>query len=90
MSQDGVARVASGARSGHAHAHHGVEHSLLVTSASRPALSEWSVADDHGVILAVQGAIVEAKVLGPSVNLCWGAAMTLCGLAMLYVARRKA
>ena len=44
----------------------------------------------YGVILAVQGAVVEAKVLGLNVNLYWGAAMTVCGLAALYFARRKA
>jgi len=44
----------------------------------------------YGVILAVQGAVVEAKVLGINVNLYWGAAMTVCGLAALYFARRKA
>ena len=44
----------------------------------------------YGVILAVQGAIVEAKVLDLNVNLYWGAAMTVCGLTALYFARRKA
>ena len=44
----------------------------------------------YGVILAVQGAMVEAKVLGLNVDLYWGAAMTVCGLTALYLARRKA
>lgn len=44
----------------------------------------------YGVILAIQGAIAEAKVLGLNVNLYWGAAMTACGLAALYFARRRA
>jgi len=44
----------------------------------------------YGVILAVQGAVVEAKVLGLNVNLYWGSAMTVCGLAALYFARPKA
>jgi hypothetical protein len=44
----------------------------------------------YGVILAVQGAMVEAKVLNLNVNLYWGAAMTVCGLLILYLARRKA
>jgi hypothetical protein len=43
----------------------------------------------YGVILAIQGAAVQAKVLGLNVNLYWGAAMTVCGLAALYLARRK-
>jgi hypothetical protein len=43
----------------------------------------------YGVMLAVQGAMVDAKVLGLNVNLYWGAAMTVCGLAALYLARRK-
>jgi hypothetical protein len=44
----------------------------------------------YGVILAVQGLIAGAEVLGLNVNLSWGAAMTACGLAALYLARRKA
>jgi hypothetical protein len=44
----------------------------------------------YGVILAIQGAIAEVKVLGINVDLYWGAAMTACGLATLYLARRKA
>jgi hypothetical protein len=44
----------------------------------------------YGVILAVQGAMVEATVLDLNVNLYWGVAMTVCGLAALYFARRKA
>ena len=43
----------------------------------------------YGVILAVQGAIVEARVLDLNVNLYWGGAMTVCGLTALYLARRK-
>jgi hypothetical protein len=44
----------------------------------------------YGVILAIQGLIAGAKVLGLNVNLYWGAAMTACGLASLYFAHRKA
>jgi hypothetical protein len=44
----------------------------------------------YGVILAVQGLIAGATVLGLNVNLYWGAAMTVCGLTALYFARRKA
>ena len=44
----------------------------------------------YGVILAIQGAIAEASVLGLNVNLYWGATMTVCGLVALYLARRKA
>jgi hypothetical protein len=44
----------------------------------------------YGVILAIQGVIAEARVLGLNVNLYWGAAMTVCGLVALYLARRKA
>jgi hypothetical protein len=42
-----------------------------------------------GVILAIEGAIAEAKVLGLNVNLYWGAVMVACGLGILYIARRK-
>ena len=44
----------------------------------------------YGVILAIQGAIAEAKVLDLNVNLYWGAVMIACGLGALYLARRKA
>jgi hypothetical protein len=44
----------------------------------------------YGVILAIEGAIAEAKVLGLNVNLYWGAVMVACGLGILYIARRKA
>jgi hypothetical protein len=44
----------------------------------------------YGVILAIQGAIVDATVLGLNVNLYWGATMIVCGLVALYFARRKA
>jgi hypothetical protein len=43
----------------------------------------------YGVILAVDGAIVQATVLGLNVNLYWGAVMTACGLVALYLARRR-
>ena len=43
----------------------------------------------YGVILAVEGVIVRATVLGLNVNLYWGAIMTTCGLAALYFARRR-
>ena len=42
----------------------------------------------YGVILAVQGAIVRATVLGLNVNLYWGLVMIVCGLGALYLARR--
>ena len=44
----------------------------------------------YGVILATEGLIAGAEVLGLNVNLYWGAAMTACGLAALCFARRKA
>ena len=44
----------------------------------------------YGVILASQGAVADAKVLGLSVNLYWGVVMVACGLGALYLARRKA
>jgi hypothetical protein len=44
----------------------------------------------YGVILAIQGAVADAKVLGLNVNLYWGAVMFGCGLGALYLARRKA
>ena len=43
----------------------------------------------YGVILAIQGAIADAKVLGLNVNLYWGAVMVTCGICALYLARRK-
>jgi hypothetical protein len=48
-----------------------------------------SLLTTYGVILMVQGAVVQAKVLGLNVNLYWGAAMTVCGVAVLYLARRR-
>ena len=44
----------------------------------------------YGVILVVQGLIVGATVLGLNVNLYWGAVMTACGLATLYLPHRRA
>jgi hypothetical protein len=44
----------------------------------------------YGAILAIQGVIADVRVLGLNVNLYWGAAMTVCGLAAVYVARRTA
>jgi len=41
----------------------------------------------YGVILAAQGAIAGAKVLGLNVNLYWGAVMTVCGLMTLYLVK---
>jgi hypothetical protein len=43
----------------------------------------------YGVILAIQGAVVDERVLGLNVNLYWGALMTVCGLGALYFARRR-
>jgi hypothetical protein len=43
----------------------------------------------YGVILAIQGLIAEAKVLGLNVNLYWGAVMITCGVGALYLARPK-
>jgi hypothetical protein len=43
-----------------------------------------------GVVLAIQGAIVRATVLGLNVNLYWGGVMIVCGLGALYLARRRA
>ena len=42
----------------------------------------------YGAILAVQGAIVRATVLGLNVNLHWGVVMIACGLGALYFARK--
>jgi len=44
----------------------------------------------YGVILAIEGAVVQAMVLGLNVNLYWGGFMTACGLGALYLARRRA
>ena len=44
----------------------------------------------YGVMLALQGAIVGATVLGLNVNLYWGALMVMCGIAALWLARRSA
>ena len=44
----------------------------------------------YGAILAIEGAVVRATVLGLNVNLYWGAFMTACGLGALYLARRRA
>jgi len=44
----------------------------------------------YGVILATQGLLAGATVLGLNVNLYWGAVMIACGLGALYLARRKA
>jgi hypothetical protein len=41
-----------------------------------------------GVVLAAQGAIVRATVLGLNVNLYWGVFMIASGLTALYFARR--
>jgi hypothetical protein len=38
----------------------------------------------YGLILAIQGLIAGAKVLGLNVNLYWGVVMTICGLTVLY------
>jgi hypothetical protein len=43
----------------------------------------------YGAILAVQGAIVRATVLGLNVNLYWGVVMIGCGLGALYFARKQ-
>jgi hypothetical protein len=42
-----------------------------------------------GVILAIQGVMAGAMVLGLNVNLYWGVVMIACGLGALYLARRK-
>ena len=44
----------------------------------------------YGVILAIEGLIAGAEVLGLNVNLYWGAVMTVCGLMTLYFAHRRA
>jgi hypothetical protein len=38
----------------------------------------------YGLILAIQGLIAGAKVLGLNVNLYWGVVMTVCGPTVLY------
>ena len=43
----------------------------------------------YGVILALEGMVTRASVLGVNVNLYWGIVMTVCGLASLYLARKK-
>jgi hypothetical protein len=43
----------------------------------------------YGVILAIQGAIVRATVLGLNVNLYCGVIMMISGLVALYLARRR-
>ncbi len=43
----------------------------------------------YGVILAIEGAIVRATVLGVNVNLYWGLIMMISGLGSLYLARRR-
>ena len=45
--------------------------------------------DVYGVILAIEGAIVQATVLGLNVNLYWGVIMTISGLGSLHLARRR-
>ena len=42
----------------------------------------------YGVILALQGALARAPVLGINVNLWWGGFMIACGLGALFLARR--
>ena len=42
----------------------------------------------YGVILAIQGLIAKAKVLGLNVNLYWGVVMVTCGVGALYLARK--
>ncbi len=36
----------------------------------------------YGVILVIDGVVERAAVLGVNVNLWWGAAMLVCGLAL--------
>ena len=43
----------------------------------------------YGVILAAQGAIVGTAVQGLNVNAWWGSFMIACGLATIYLARRR-
>lgn len=44
----------------------------------------------YGAILAGQGALVGAPVLGLNVNLYWGVVLIASGLLTLYLARRRA
>jgi len=44
----------------------------------------------YGAILAIQGLTADVRVLGLNVNLYWGAVMTACGLATLYLPHRRA
>ena len=44
----------------------------------------------YGAILAIQGLTADVRVLGLNVNLYWGAVMTACGLATLYLPPRRA
>ena len=43
----------------------------------------------YGAILAIEGAVVRATVLGLNVNLYWGVVMIVSGLGALYLARRR-
>ena len=43
----------------------------------------------YGAILAIEGAIVPAAVVGINVNLYWGVVMMVSGLGVLYLARRR-
>jgi len=43
----------------------------------------------YGLILALEGALADVRVLGLNVDLYWGTVMTVCGLAALYFARRR-
>lgn len=42
----------------------------------------------YGAILAAQGALARASVLGVNIDLYWGVFMAACGLVALYLARR--
>ena len=44
----------------------------------------------YGAALAIQGAIVGARVLGINVDLYWGLVMLAFGVLALYLARRGA
>ena len=43
----------------------------------------------YGAMLAIQGAIVRAAVLGVNVDLYWGLVMMASGGVTLYLARRR-
>jgi hypothetical protein len=43
----------------------------------------------YGAILAFEGAMFRATVLGLNVNLYWGAVMIVCGLGAIVLARRR-